>query len=145
MVNSVIEELDRRAKADEAAQAEEEIRRILAEKATASEPQQFTALPVHPPPAPTQSEDIQALIKMVNDLKEQVAEVTQPQRNQFGRDITNRNPAISKRYYCWTHGNCNHPSNECTRKAKKHKDEATYTNMMGGSKRGCYWLPGQSS
>ena len=38
--------------------------------------------------------------------------------------------------YCWTHGvtsNLRHTSASCRRKATGHKDEATYSNRMGGS------------
>ena len=39
--------------------------------------------------------------------------------------------------YCWTHGACNHNSNECSRQATGHKKEATKTNKMGGSTAFC--------
>ena len=38
--------------------------------------------------------------------------------------------------YCWTHGdtsNLHHTSASCRRKVSCHKDEATYSNRMGGS------------
>jgi hypothetical protein len=41
-----------------------------------------------------------------------------------------------KLYYCWTHGlgkRSTHTSRTCKRKADGHQDEATATNMMGGS------------
>ena len=42
--------------------------------------------------------------------------------------------------YCWTHGNCSHPSSECSYKAEGHIDSATGSNMQGGSIRRCHWL-----
>ena len=41
-----------------------------------------------------------------------------------------------KMYYCWTHGlgtNPNHTSPTCQHKAEGHKDDATVSNMQGGS------------
>jgi len=42
----------------------------------------------------------------------------------------------TKMYYCWTHGlglNENHTSPTCKNKAEGHKDDATVSNMQGGS------------
>jgi hypothetical protein len=44
--------------------------------------------------------------------------------------------------YCWTHGhrvNCTHTSATCTHRALGHKEEATTTNMMGGSEADMGW------
>ena len=48
---------------------------------------------------------------------------------------TGRNPNQQK--YCHTHGVCNHDSLDWLSKAEGHKDEATFTNRMGGKTR--YW------
>ena len=34
--------------------------------------------------------------------------------------------------YCWTHGACNHNSQECRTKADGHQDSATFQNCKGG-------------
>ena len=39
--------------------------------------------------------------------------------------------------YCWTHGGCGHESQTCEAKATGHKDEATFSNRMGGSNAYC--------
>lgn len=45
---------------------------------------------------------------------------------------------ISK--YCWSHGACNHTSNDCNRPHKGHKKEATFENMMDGSYAFCRFV-----
>ena len=52
-----------------------------------------------------------------------------PDNASFERAVRNR--------YCWTHGACNHPSNQCRRKAPDHRDEATMENRLGGSNAFC--------
>jgi hypothetical protein len=42
--------------------------------------------------------------------------------------------------YCWTHGNCSHPSRSCENKAEGHIDTATYDSMQGGNEYRCTWL-----
>ena len=44
-------------------------------------------------------------------------------------------PAVVKKY-CWTHGLRGHDGKECTNRKEGHKEEATATNTMGGSRRG---------
>ena len=39
--------------------------------------------------------------------------------------------------YCWTHGAWNHDSKDCGTPAAGHKNDATFTNKMGGSKAFC--------
>ena len=39
--------------------------------------------------------------------------------------------------YCYTHGACAHPGKFCKRKRPAHKDEATFTDKMGGSTAFC--------
>ena len=40
--------------------------------------------------------------------------------------------------YCWTHGNCNHGSEECTYPASGHNKEVSFSHMMSGSTYWCY-------
>ena len=37
------------------------------------------------------------------------------------------------RFYCWTHGACNHPGSACRNPKPGHKNEATFEDRMGGS------------
>jgi len=63
----------------------------------------------------------------------------QNQQQQQVRNNTN-NRTSSARKYCWTHGACAHTGVECTAKAEGHKEEATFSNLLNGSKKYCYWL-----
>ncbi len=45
--------------------------------------------------------------------------------------------------YCWTHGNCKHPSWACENKAHGHQNQASFANMMNGNEYACFWLPSQ--
>ena len=38
--------------------------------------------------------------------------------------------------YCWTHGVCGHNSKACKAHKPNHRQEATYSNRMGGSSKG---------
>ena len=40
-------------------------------------------------------------------------------------------------HYCWTHGAGNHKSSDCRNKKEGHKDSASFSNRMGGSKSYC--------
>ena len=42
---------------------------------------------------------------------------------------------ISK--YCWSHGACAHTSRECKNKRSGHKENATFSNKLGGNMRFC--------
>ena len=52
----------------------------------------------------------------------------------------NRNASQRTNLYCHTHGNCAHSSNECQTPAEGHQNDATFTNMMGGSNNRCFWM-----
>ena len=45
-----------------------------------------------------------------------------------------------QRKYCFTHGCCAHSGADCKNPVQGHKKEATFTNMMGGSTKNCFWL-----
>eukprot|EP00957_Ditylum_brightwellii_P176384 13431610-Ditylum_brightwellii.AAC.1 len=38
-----------------------------------------------------------------------------------------------QKYYCWTYGKCNHPSNLCQGKMMGHQDDATFQDKKGGN------------
>ena len=50
------------------------------------------------------------------------------------------NTRSTTRLYCWSHGACAHTSVDCNRPATGHQTTATFSNMMEGSKNGCYWI-----
>jgi len=92
------------------------------------------------------SSDISALIAAVQDLQNSINPnsvtnsrtpntTTTPKQNRRPR-----NP-YKNQEYCWSHGACNHTSKECTQRATGHRDEATFSNMFGGSTKRCFWLP----
>ena len=53
-----------------------------------------------------------------------------------GRGGYYSNPRRHDRY-CWTHGACAHDSATCNHKKSGHKNDATFTNKMGGSTVNC--------
>ena len=58
---------------------------------------------------------------------------------QIKEDIMTTNSVRTPRrkFYCWTHGGCNHQSSECRNKKNGHQDNATFRNKKGGSTKGC--------
>ena len=56
-----------------------------------------------------------------------------------GRGGYYSNPRRHDRY-CWTHGACAHDSATCNHKKSGHKNDATFTNKMGGSTVNCNQL-----
>ena len=57
---------------------------------------------------------------------------------RWGKKQANPKTSVSSTAGCI--GSCDHTSKECNRKAEGHKDDASFTNMLGGSSSGCYWL-----
>ena len=47
--------------------------------------------------------------------------------------IKNHRKRWTIKKYCWTHGACNHNSDECELMAPGHKKEATFRNKIGGN------------
>ena len=94
-----------------------------------------------------QPADISALISAVNDLQHSIHPTIG--RNSHPRNNTTTRPTQNRRHqnlsknqqYCWTHGACNHTSKICTERAQGHKEDATFSNMLGGSTKRCFWLP----
>ena len=56
-------------------------------------------------------------------------------------DFKKKTPTVTRsnrlKHYCWTHGRCNHKSNECRSKKAGHQDDATLKNKKGGSNKNC--------
>ena len=63
---------------------------------------------------------------------------TNQQGRGAGRHGNNRQPTT--RVYCWTHGSCSQKGTDCNYKANGHQDDATFTNMKGGSNKNCFWI-----
>ena len=62
--------------------------------------------------------------------------------NSQGRNQNNQNQRgnNNRRFnkYCWTHGGSGHRGKGCMTKASGHKDDATFSNKMGGSTQNCW-------
>ena len=95
-----------------------------------------------------QSTQYQTMMEMFKKMDEKIDRL-ESDNNRGGRNggggngdgNTNRktadNPQFTRRKtdkYCWTHGGCAHNSADCTAKAPGHRDTATFSNKIGGSK-----------
>jgi hypothetical protein len=60
--------------------------------------------------------------------------------NNGYRNGTNQHNNSRPTKYCWSHGACTRDSPACRTKSSGHQDAATFSNMMGGSTHGCFWL-----
>ena len=56
---------------------------------------------------------------------------------QLKADEINPKTGMPWKHYCWTCGCCPHWGKNCPRKAKGHKNNATFKNRMGGSNKNC--------
>jgi len=88
----------------------------------------------------TQLEILKLLKELTVELK-QVKSSIPSSANQPTASTTGREPRRYKRTnvskYCWSHGACAHDGKSCNQKRQGHKDEATFTNRMGGSSAYC--------
>jgi len=129
---------------------------LLLETDTAP-PVESSPEPIVPPPAPlaypmanaVQSDSMPLLLQQMNqmqtmmmDLQRQILQVNTntsrvPPAPGPAPAPPAPNPRRRQRFYCWTHGNGYHLGVDCKAKADGHKDEATKSNRMGGSNRGC--------
>ena len=100
----------------------------------------------HIPPAPALQPVAAAVTPTSNDaiiakLLEQMEALTkQVSNSKKGKRKTDKNKPSKDRLYCWTHGSCAHKSEDCNHPSEGHKKEANFSNMMGGSKKECYWI-----
>ena len=86
----------------------------------------------------TQFQEMLTLLKSANNVQS-----APPPTNQNNNNKTKKNTGKSQNQrckYCWTHGSCAHNGKECNHKAEGHKDDVSFSNMLGGSSSGCYWL-----
>jgi len=84
--------------------------------------------------------DISSLIAAVKDLQDNL-DISTDTNTRTPNDTTTtkqncrpRNPNKNQQY-CWSHGACNHTSKACTQHTTGHKEEATFTNMLGGAQK----------
>ena len=112
------------------------------------------------PPAQQQANSVRGdpiqmeMLKLLQQMQQMMTNQTSTQgnNNRTGNSDNNnrdrrRQPqktpddATFNRYntskYCWTHGACNHDSNQCRAKAQGHQDSATLDNRKGGSNAFC--------
>ena len=113
-----------------------------------------------PPPHPTANAaaqpDVQLeILRMLGDMQQSMPRGDRGRRSARGRggqagregrggaqtyQKTPDNATFLRRVtndYCWTHGGCNHGSNECSRQAPGHNNSATRGNRLGGSNDFC--------
>jgi len=85
--------------------------------------------------------DISSLIAAVKDLQNSL-NISTVTNTRTPNDTTITKPLSTQpeqnQRYCWSHGACNHTSKACTQRATGHKEEATFTNMLGGSTKRCF-------
>jgi hypothetical protein len=94
-----------------------------------------------------QNNTIQQLTKQLLNLQTQLNNLTMVNQNQtYQGNLKDKNPQLNiinprtgqpYRRYCWTCGCCPHWSKNCPKKSKGHKNEATFSNRMGGSNKNC--------
>ena len=75
---------------------------------------------------------LESIQKSMQLLAEQISQKgTRPANRVYKK--TPDNPTFTRgntSKYCWTHGGCSHNSNECTRKAPGHINDATKDVML---------------
>ena len=81
------------------------------------------------------------LMQQLQDLNNKINAQTEPPTTETKTKTSGKKKEKKPRKYCWTHGSCAHSSSECKNKATGHKDNATFTDMMGGSTKNCFWIP----
>jgi hypothetical protein len=109
---------------------------------------QVTSEPTNTPPAANAitAADITAIVTEAINAATKHTNTGTP--NNHNNNNNNKTPLLCQGYndknepvtYCWTHGvtkNLRHNSCTCTRKAEGHKDNATFSNRMGGSEKTC--------
>ena len=91
-----------------------------------------------------QSETLKVLAEIQKQLQSLKSDTKDNGTNPTGKKRPNRKTPDDATFtrtiigkYCWTHGACNHNSNECTRQAPGHKLQATNDNKLDGSKAFC--------
>lgn len=72
------------------------------------------------------------MLKILQKIDKKLDSSTSTNRSSSQSNNRQRNTK-----YCWSHGACNHDSIACRNKRDGHKDEATFSNKLGGSTRGC--------
>jgi hypothetical protein len=90
--------------------------------------------PTHAPSTAPKDPLMEKLLAQMTALQAQVT----PKKDRKHKNKDKSSP--KERLYCWTHGSCAHNGTDCKNPKDGHKKEATFTNMMNGSTKDCYWL-----
>ena len=109
---------------------------------------------VTPTPPPTHQANVAApdpsqlrMLDILMKLEAKIDNKTSNATNNGKNGNKGKKPKKTKNVqnYCWTHGACSHVGSDCNNPANGHKKEATFTNMMNGSTKNCFWIPAPSS
>ena len=76
------------------------------------------------------------LIQQMNAMQQQIntqADNTSTTRYSSLSVSRQHRPRTNISNYCWSHGACAHTSQQCRSKKPGHRNEATFTNKLGGS------------
>ena len=76
------------------------------------------------------------LMKQMNSIQQQLniqASTTSTITQSLSSSSHQHRPRTNTFHYCWSHDACAHTSAQCRSKKSGHKDEATFTNKLGGS------------
>jgi hypothetical protein len=89
--------------------------------------------------AKRQKEFEDKMLKMLTQMTKANKPPTTSTRTYNNPNDTRPVPANPRGHnkYCYSHGLCNHDSNNCNSKASGHKDNATYWNRLGGTYKSC--------
>ena len=83
---------------------------------------------------------VQALTSQLSVMTARVNNIAQNQTQHRGGgnpNDTHNQTCSNIRFYCWSHGACNHLGANCHNPKPGHKNDATFKNRMGGSNYFC--------
>ena len=88
----------------------------------------------------TQFQEMLTFLRSANNVQSTPVSANRINNNNITKKNNTSKSQNQHHNYCWTHGSCAHTSKECNHKADGHKDDATFSNMLGGASSDCYWL-----
>ena len=90
-------------------------------------------------PAPSSNDELlKKLISQMEDLQMEDLQLKVAHKKTKKQKDKDKNS--KERLYCCSHGSCAHNGKDCNHSKEGHKKDATFSNMMGGSKKECYWI-----
>ena len=118
-------------------------------EATVAANQQVNQVSLPSSTSSTTDDTLQLLLTKFKGLESEVKAAKSTSNTGSGSDGGNKKKNKKKekkdRKYCWTHGSYAHDGKECNNPNDGHKKKATFTNMLGGSTKDCYWLQNSSA